>query len=178
MKPRRAFTLIELLVVIAILAILMALLVPAVQKVREAAQRSECQNNLCQLGLALHQYHDEHNQFPQGIQTWPPPHILGYPGRMWTQALLPYIEQGNLDAQTDYSSGLNTPPTLRTIPPSCRQRSRCSCALQTTPRPLRCRAPPSRDSRAPITWPASAPTAPGCSPTLRKTSILATTIHY
>lgn len=98
MKSRqRGFTLIELLVVIAIIAILVSLLLPAVQQAREAARRSQCKNNLKQLGLALHNYHDAHNQLPKlvwgdfgtagasSIRRWG-----------WSAMILPQLDQGNL----------------------------------------------------------------------------------
>jgi len=87
---RRAFTLIELLVVIAIIAILIALLVPAVQKVREAAARAQCQNNLKQIGLGLHNYHDSQKQLPLGNRGSSPAGGYGYNWRLY---ILPFIEQ-------------------------------------------------------------------------------------
>src|SRR5262245_20492353 len=94
-SSRRGFTLIELLVVIAIIGVLIALLLPAVQRVREAANRTRCTNNLKQVGISLHAYHGAYNSLPISTSPWSennnpkPP----FTGRGWILRLLPYLEQ-------------------------------------------------------------------------------------
>src|SRR5579885_1271756 len=100
---RPGFTLIELLVVIAIIAILIGLLVTAVQKVREAAARLQCQNNPKQLGLAMHHHHDSVGAFPMG-RTFPNNVAVSGLSR-----LLPYIEQDNTYKIINYNAGWSDP---------------------------------------------------------------------
>ncbi|MFO0865207.1 MAG: DUF1559 domain-containing protein [Gemmataceae bacterium] len=115
---RSGFTLIELLVVIAIIAVLIALLVPAVQKVREAAARAQCQNNLKQIGLALHGYHDVYQGLPPGCTTDQAPYGSGGGwGSSWKVFILPYIEQGPMYSKwqftgnSGYTNATNMPLT-------------------------------------------------------------------
>ncbi|MBX3439882.1 MAG: DUF1559 domain-containing protein [Planctomycetaceae bacterium] len=121
-RRHRGFTLIELLVVIAIIGILVALLLPAVQFAREAARRTQCRNNLKQMGLALHNYHDAYLTFPPGLVsrladphwTMPPggctaaPEDLG-PGWSFFSRMLPFLEEGNFYASIDFDVPLSHP---------------------------------------------------------------------
>ncbi|MAX39381.1 MAG: prepilin-type cleavage/methylation domain-containing protein [Gimesia sp.] len=106
---RRGFTLIELLVVIAIIAILIALLLPAVQQAREAARRSTCKNNLKQIGLALHNYHDAFNVFPPNSNGADPSLPNGF---SWRMKVLPYIDQAPLFNQFNSSLRITDPAHL------------------------------------------------------------------
>src|SRR5262245_3726424 len=121
-RAQRGFTLTEILVVIAIIAILIGLLLPAVQKVREAANRMKCANNLKQIALAAHTYHDNHWRFPTGVHSPVPVGDRPPAGtNLWIE-LLPHLEQGNLQKQWDYndlrnnSAGGTNAVTAQVIP--------------------------------------------------------------
>ncbi len=111
-RMRRGFTLVELLVVIAIIAILIAMLMPAVQKVRESASRTQCVNNLKQIGLAAHSYYDSKKSFPPGSKgpfpppaAWSDPLVGGIPyGHFsWAAEILPFLEQKDLYNAIDFT---------------------------------------------------------------------------
>src|SRR6478672_7427069 len=111
-KRRAGFTLIELLVVIAIIAILIALLVPAVQKVREAAARTQCINNLKQWGLGMHGYHDNYKKLPAFTTVIPRRHN-------WAPMIMPFLDQAHLVAGYDFTinwyDGINLPMTQKQL---------------------------------------------------------------
>lgn len=114
----RAFTLIELLVVIAIIAVLIALLLPAVQQAREAARRTQCKNNLKQIGLALHNYHDTYLSFPAAMffSNYPNGGLVGYQqsngatqhGPNWLVGMLPYFDQAPLYNQVNFTQSMGS----------------------------------------------------------------------
>jgi prepilin-type N-terminal cleavage/methylation domain-containing protein len=123
-RTRQGFTLIELLVVIAIIAILIALLLPAVQQAREAARRTQCRNNLKQLGLAMHNYHDNYNFLPISFMNGSGPSFTdaNQSGYNWVRAILPYIDQANLSngwtETTMYNAVAGNTAIIRTVIPA------------------------------------------------------------
>jgi prepilin-type N-terminal cleavage/methylation domain-containing protein/prepilin-type processing-associated H-X9-DG protein len=143
---RNAFTLVELLVVIAIIGILIALLLPAVQAARESARRTQCNNNLKQIALAMHTFHDNYKQFPPGeVSSLPQPNPAGNTAGdkvsrnrnwVWSALILPYIEQTGL--HEELKPGLPVPlaasaPPRNDVPPATGTNPRTPLVLQSPP---------------------------------------------
>jgi prepilin-type N-terminal cleavage/methylation domain-containing protein/prepilin-type processing-associated H-X9-DG protein len=128
-RRRNAFTLVELLVVIAIITVLISLLIPAVQKARDAASRIQCQNNLHQIGIGLHNFHDTYQVFPQNHR--PPGALVGSVRERWFTHILPFIEENSLasryDETTNWDSPTNLPVTSTAI-----KIAQCSSAPNAT----------------------------------------------
>jgi prepilin-type N-terminal cleavage/methylation domain-containing protein len=107
---RAAFTLVEILVVIAIIGVLVALMIPAVQQARESARKTQCANNLKQIGLAMHGYLNNHKAFPAGYTSIVlPDHDDGGPGWSWGAAIMPFMEQSDIHAQIDFAEPIEGP---------------------------------------------------------------------
>ena len=139
-QDRQGFTLIELLVVIAIIAILIGLLLPAVQKVREAASRLQCSNNLKQLGLAFFNYENTYQALPPAYYVaFPPAANLAY---SWAPLMLPYLEQENLFKQYNLNQMFNTPTNI--------------AVLQTQLKVMQCPSTPTQNRMETISLPANA----------------------
>ena len=115
--PTRGFTLIELLVVVSIIAVLIGLFLPAVEAAKEASRRTQCQNNLQQIGLALHSYATFGDAYPIGYLAWPNPLGGAAPGWAWSAAILPQLEQGGIfnAANINLPIDLSANSTVRTL---------------------------------------------------------------
>lgn len=111
MRSRRAFTLVELLVVIAIIGVLVALLLPAVQAARESARRTQCSNNLKQIGLGMLNFEVSKKTYPPG--EYKPIGVPTSAGLAWCTWFLPYIEEPNVHAQMNFKMDLRKPPNWR-----------------------------------------------------------------
>lgn len=115
----RGFTLIELLVVIAIIAVLIALLLPAVQQAREAARRTQCRNNLKQIGLSLHNYESTYRLWPEESGAPQPGYLYNMPRSSWMTSILPYLDQANLyqryDLTRDWQDPVNQPVVMTNL---------------------------------------------------------------
>ncbi|MSR31533.1 MAG: DUF1559 domain-containing protein [Gemmataceae bacterium] len=139
---KKGFTLIELLVVIAIIAILIGLLLPAVQKVREAAARSQCQNNFKQLGLAFHNYEGAYGKLPYPYFLTVPPNNNPFIAYAWGPMILPYVEQENLYKMYDFKQNLTAATN--------------AIVIQTHLKVMKCPSTPSQDRVEPCPIPANA----------------------
>ena len=132
---RKGFTLIELLVVIAVIAVLIGLMLPAVQKVREAASRLKCKNNMKQIGLALHNHHDRVGQFPPGYTSTAANTDAG-PGWGWAAHLLPDLEQDNLHRLINFTQPITAPGNHDTVRQANIPFLRCPSDPRQDPIPL------------------------------------------
>lgn len=134
MLPRPAFTLIEMLVTISIIGILIALLLPAVQMARASARLTQCSNNLHQIGIALHGYHDARKTLPPGCLQWRPPGAspISYKQFAWSAFILPYLEQTPLYESIDFNLPYDDP---RNAPAGSARLSMFICPSATAPAP-------------------------------------------
>jgi prepilin-type N-terminal cleavage/methylation domain-containing protein len=160
---RKAFTLVELLVVIAIIGILIGLLLPAIQKVREAANRVRCANNLKQLGLAMHNYHGVYDTFPPGYWTPNPSQTASIGGagqNSWAVYILPYIELNDLFQQYNWGVGFRGANYIAVNGPVFSTRIKTYCCPSDTTGVVGNDPAVATASRARTMSPASAPTGP------------------